>query len=150
VPGSLPSVFYRALGKKVFIESRTLQSPTLGNTLVCRVQNTWYRNTLGKEVFAESQTLGEGGARQRAVSGRLKLTVVNLCRGPRVGTRQRPLYGVSVLGTRQRAVSGRLKLTAINLCRGPRVGTRQRPLYRVPVLGTRQSIFFIFFIFLFL
>jgi hypothetical protein len=85
----LPSAFCRALGKKAFAESHTRQSPALCNALVCRVQDTRYRNTLG-----------EGGARQRAVSGHLKLTVVNLCRGPRVGTWQRHLYRVPVLGTR--------------------------------------------------
>jgi hypothetical protein len=77
VPEPLASAFCRALGKEAFAESRTRQSPALGNALVCRVQDTGYKNTLGKEVFAESRTLGEGGARQRAVSGRLKLTVVN-------------------------------------------------------------------------
>jgi hypothetical protein len=66
----------------------TRQSPAVGNELVY-LQDTRHRNTLGKDIFAERRTLGEGGSRQRAVSGRLKLTIVNLCRGPRVGTRQR-------------------------------------------------------------
>jgi hypothetical protein len=101
--GPLPSAFCRALGKDFFAESRTRQSLTLGNKVVYRVQDTRYRNTLDKDVFAECRTLDKGGARQRAVSGRLKLTAVNLCRGPLVGTRffaecqpadtrQRPLY----------------------------------------------------------
>jgi hypothetical protein len=61
VPASLPSAFYRALGKEDFAESRTRQSTALGNELVYRVQDTRHRTTLGKE-----------GARQRAVSGRHK------------------------------------------------------------------------------
>jgi hypothetical protein len=101
VPGALPSAFCRALGKEAFAESRTRQSPTLGNDHVYRVQDTRYRNTLDKDSFVECQTLDKDGARQRAVSGRLKMTVVNLCRGLRVGTRQRPLYRVPFFGTRQ-------------------------------------------------
>jgi hypothetical protein len=101
VTGALPSAFCRVLDNDFFAESHTRQSPTLGNEVVYRVQDTRYRNTLGKDVFAECRTLGKGGARQRAVSGRLKLTAVNLCRGPVVGTRQRPLYRVPFLGTRQ-------------------------------------------------
>jgi hypothetical protein len=88
VLGFLSSAFYRALGKEVFAESRTRQSPALGNELVYRVQDIRHRNTLGK-----------GGARQRAVNGHLKLTAVSLCRGPNAGTRQRGL--VSSLDTRQ-------------------------------------------------
>jgi hypothetical protein len=61
VPDSLPSAFCRALGKGCFTESRTRQSPALGNELVYRVQETRHRKTLGK-----------GGARQRAISGRSK------------------------------------------------------------------------------
>jgi hypothetical protein len=78
VPGSLPSAFYRALDKEDFAESRTRQSPTLGKELVYRVWDTPHRETLGKN-----------GARQRAVSDRLQLTAVSLCRGPKAGTRQR-------------------------------------------------------------
>jgi hypothetical protein len=63
----------------------TRQRPALGNQLVYRVQDTRHRNTLSKDIFAEWQTLGKGGARQRAVRGRLKLTVVSLCRGPALG-----------------------------------------------------------------
>jgi hypothetical protein len=104
VPGALPSAFCRALGKEAFAESRTRQSPALGNELVCRVQHTRYRNTLSKEFFTECRTL----------SGRLKLTAVNLCRGSRVGTRQRGFFAE---------------------CQP--ADTWQRPLYRVSVLGTR-------------
>jgi hypothetical protein len=76
---------------------KPLPSAALGKVLLsvtssfteCR---THHRNTLSKEVFAECRTLGEGGARQRAVSGRLELTTVNLCRGPSVGTRQRRFF----------------------------------------------------------
>jgi hypothetical protein len=94
VPGALPSAFCRALDKDFFAESRTRQSPTLGNEVVYRVQDTRYRNTLDKDVFAECRTLGKGGARQRAVSGRLKLTTVNLCRGSVVGKS----FNVDLLG----------------------------------------------------
>jgi hypothetical protein len=83
VPGALPSAFYRALGKEVFAESRTRQSPALDKELVYRVRDTRHRDTLGKNVFAEWQTLGKDDARQRAVSGHLKLTAVSLYRGPR-------------------------------------------------------------------
>jgi hypothetical protein len=76
VPVALPSAFCWALGKDVFAESRTRQSPTLGNEVVYRVWDTRYRKTLGKDLFAECRTLGKGGARQRTVSGRLKLTTV--------------------------------------------------------------------------
>jgi hypothetical protein len=72
VSDSLPSAFCRALGKEVFAESRTRQSPALGKELLYRVQDTRHRNTLGKDMFAECQTLGKCGARQRAISGRPK------------------------------------------------------------------------------
>jgi hypothetical protein len=119
----LPSAFCQALGKESFAESHTRQSPALGNELAYRVQDTRHRNTLSKDFFAERRTLGKGGARQRAVSGRLKLTAVNVCRGPRVGTQQRGFFAE---------------------CQP--ADTRQRPLYRVPFLGTRQSIFLFFLI----
>jgi hypothetical protein len=51
----------------------------------CRTSR--YRITLGKDSFTECRTLGKDGARQIAVSGRLKMMVVNLCRGSKVGTR---------------------------------------------------------------
>jgi hypothetical protein len=72
VPDSLPSAFCRALIKDFFAESRTRQSPALGNFFVYRVQDTRYRNTLCKDKFAEWQTLGKGGSWQKAVSGRSK------------------------------------------------------------------------------
>ena len=50
VSASLPSAFSRALGKEAFAERRTRQSPTLGNKLVYRVQDTRHRNTLGKDI----------------------------------------------------------------------------------------------------
>jgi hypothetical protein len=62
VPDSLPSAFCRALGKGCFAESRTRQSPALGNELVYRVQDTRHKKTLGKD-----------GSRQRAISGRSKV-----------------------------------------------------------------------------
>jgi hypothetical protein len=73
VPDSLPSAFYRALGKKDFTESRTGQSPALGKELIYRVRDTRHRETLGKYCFAKRQTLGKDGARQRTVSGRQPL-----------------------------------------------------------------------------
>jgi hypothetical protein len=72
LPESGPCAFFWALGKEDFAESCTRQSPALGNELVYRVQGTRHRNTLGKDMFAECQTLDNGGARQRAVSGRPK------------------------------------------------------------------------------
>jgi hypothetical protein len=80
VPAALSSIFYRALGKKDFAERRTRQSPALGKELIYRVQDTRYNQALGKDCFAESQTLGKDESRQRAVSGRLQLTFVSLCR----------------------------------------------------------------------
>jgi hypothetical protein len=56
---ALPSAFYWALGKDVFAECRTRQSPALGNNRVYREQDSRHRNTLGKEIFAECRTLGE-------------------------------------------------------------------------------------------
>jgi hypothetical protein len=102
VPASLSSAFSRALGKEIFAESHTRQSPALGKEIVYRVQDTRHRETLGKH-FAERQTLGKDGARQRAVSGRLQLTTVSLCRGPKVDTRQSRFFAeCEISGTRQR------------------------------------------------
>jgi hypothetical protein len=89
VPAGLPSVFYRALGEADFAERRTRQSPTLGKDLIYRVQDTRHSQALGKDCFAESQTLGKDGSRQRAVSGRLQLTAVSLCRVSSLDTRCR-------------------------------------------------------------
>ena len=80
VPAALPSAFYRALGKVDFAEGRSRQSPALGKDLVYRVQGTRHNQALGKDCFAERQALGKHGSRQRAVSGRLQLTAVSLCR----------------------------------------------------------------------
>jgi hypothetical protein len=139
LPESKPLPSARSFAE--YFLSGTRQSPTLGNDPFCQVQDTRYRNTLGKDIFAECRTLGKGDARQRAVSGRLKMTLVNLCRGPRVGTRQRgffaecqpadtrqrPLYRVPFLGTRQIGFFAECQPA----------DTRQRPLYRVPFLDTR-------------
>jgi hypothetical protein len=73
-------------------KSRTRQSPTLGNDLVYRVQDTRYIITLGKDNFTECRTLGKDDARQRVVSGRPKMTTVNLCRGSKADTRQRGFF----------------------------------------------------------
>jgi hypothetical protein len=51
--------------------SGTRQILALGNERVCREPDSRQRITLSKDIFAECQTLGEGGARQRAVSSRL-------------------------------------------------------------------------------
>jgi hypothetical protein len=82
---ALPSAFYRALGKADFAERRTRQSPTLGKDLIYRVQDTRHSQALGKDCFAESQTLDKDSSRQRAVSGRLRLTAVSLCRVSHIG-----------------------------------------------------------------
>jgi hypothetical protein len=84
VPASLPRA---ALGKVAFVESCTRQSPTLGNELVYRVQDTQHRKTLGKDTFAECQTLGKGGSRQRAVSDRSKADGRQSLPRAEVGTR---------------------------------------------------------------
>jgi hypothetical protein len=103
VPESLPSAFYWALGKKDFAESRTRQSLALGKELVYRVQDTRHNEALDKDSFVERQTLDKDGSRQRAVSGRLQLTSVSLCRGPQAGTRQSRLFAeCHIAGTRQR------------------------------------------------
>jgi hypothetical protein len=97
VPGSLPSAFYRALGKEDFAESRTRQSPALSKELVYRLRDTRHRETLGKDCFAERQT------QQRAVSGCLQLTAVSLYRGPKADTRQSRFFAeCQISGTRQR------------------------------------------------
>jgi hypothetical protein len=80
VPEALPSAFYRALDTVDFAECRPRQSPALGKEIVYRVQGTRHSQSLGKDCFAERQALGKHGSRQRAVSGRLQLTAVSLCR----------------------------------------------------------------------
>jgi hypothetical protein len=83
--------------------SGTRQSPALGKEFVYRVQDTRHSEALDKECFVERQTLDKDGSRQRAVSGRLQLTVVSLCRGLKAGTRQSLLFAeCQISGTRQR------------------------------------------------
>jgi hypothetical protein len=114
--GSLPSArsfaecFLSGTRQRCLYREPYSAKSSLGNNLVYRVQDTRYINTLGKD-----------DAQQRAVSGRLKMTAINLCRGLRAGTRQRGFFAE---------------------CQP--ADTRQRPLYRVPFLGTRQSIFLFF------
>jgi hypothetical protein len=92
VPESLPSAFYRALGKNNFAECGARQSLTLGKELVYRVKDTRHSETLGKD-----------GSRQRAVRGRLRLTFASLCRGPQAGTRQNRFFiECQIASTRQR------------------------------------------------
>jgi hypothetical protein len=79
LPESVPLPSVRSFAECFLSDTR--QSFALGNELVYRAQDTRHRNTLSKDTFVECRTLGEGGSRQRAVSIRLKLTVVNLCRG---------------------------------------------------------------------
>jgi hypothetical protein len=89
VLGALPSVFCRALGKEVFVECHTRQSPALGNDHVYREQDSRHRKTLGKDIFAKCQTLGE---RQRSAKGRQLPSKADgryLCREPSPGTRPR-------------------------------------------------------------
>jgi hypothetical protein len=69
---ALPSAFYRALGKDVFAECRTRQSPALGNVSVYREQDSRHRNT----SLPSAEHSANVDARQRAVSNRPKLTVV--------------------------------------------------------------------------
>jgi hypothetical protein len=93
VPVALSSAFYR----------HTRQSPALGKELVYRVQDTRHIEALGKDSFAERQTLGKEGARQRAVSGRLQLTSVRLCRVLESGTGQTSFFAeCQISDTRQR------------------------------------------------
>jgi hypothetical protein len=95
---TLPSA---ALGKDYFAECRPRQSPALGNETVYRVQDTRHSEALGKEHFAEWQTIGKDGSQQRAVSGRLQLTAVSLCRGPKADTRQSRFFAeCHITGTR--------------------------------------------------
>jgi hypothetical protein len=83
--------------------SSTRQSPALRKELVYWVRDTRHREALGKYCFTKRQTLGKDGARQRAVSGRLQLTAVNLCRGPKAGTRQSRLFvECQIYSTRQK------------------------------------------------
>jgi hypothetical protein len=89
----LPSAFYRALGKDYFAECRPRQSPAHGKETVYRVLGPRHREALGQAPFAERQILGKDGSRQRAVSGRLQLTAVSLCREPKTDTRQSRFFG---------------------------------------------------------
>jgi hypothetical protein len=103
VPAALPSAFYRALSKADFVECRPWQSPAFGKELVYRVQDTRHSEALDKDCFAKRQTLGKDGSRQRAVSGRLQLMAVSICRGPKVGTRQSRFFAeCQISGTLQR------------------------------------------------
>jgi hypothetical protein len=84
VPAALPSAFYRALDKEDFTERRTRQSPALDKKLIYRVHDTRHSQALSKDCFAERPTLGKDDSRQRAVSGRLQLTAVSLCRASNI------------------------------------------------------------------
>jgi hypothetical protein len=55
---------------------KPLPRAALGKVLHSVTRSFVECRTLGKEVYAESRTLGEDGARQRAVSCRLKQTTV--------------------------------------------------------------------------
>jgi hypothetical protein len=101
---ALPSAFYRALGKTGFAECRTRQRPALGKELVYRVQDTRHSRALGKDFFAEGQALGKQGSRQRAVSGRLQLTAVSLCRVSNVWHSAKPALPSAALGNVLRSV----------------------------------------------
>jgi hypothetical protein len=100
--GGFAECFLSGTRQRRLCERRTRQSPALGKELIYRVQDTRHRQALGKDCFAKCQTLGKDGSRQRAVSGRLQLTAVSLCRGPKAGTRQSLLFAeCQISGTRQ-------------------------------------------------
>jgi hypothetical protein len=66
------------------------------------VQDTRYRKTLGKDAFTEWQTLDKKTLDKGPSTAVIKLTVVSLCRGPKVDTRQRSFFVESqISGTRQ-------------------------------------------------
>jgi hypothetical protein len=71
---------------------KPLPRAALGKVLLSVTSSFTECRTLGKDFFAECRTLGEGGARQRAVNGHLKLVAVNLYRGPSIGTRQKIFF----------------------------------------------------------
>jgi hypothetical protein len=54
--------------------------------------NNYTRQRYLCDTFAKSQTLGEGSARQRAISSHLRLTAVSFCRVPDGGTWQRRFF----------------------------------------------------------
>jgi hypothetical protein len=96
----------RRLFRVLFIghsAKKTLSSAALGKVLRSVKSLFTECRTLDKDCFAERQTLGKDDARQRAVSDRLQLTVVSLCRGPKAGTRQSRFFAeCQISGTRQR------------------------------------------------
>jgi hypothetical protein len=116
VPGSLPSAFYRALGKEDFAESRTRQSPALGKELVYRLRDTRHRETLGKDCFAERQTLSKG-----------PLAAVYSWRPSAFAEGRKPTLG-----------------KADSLPSVKYLALGKEGLYRVPSVDTRQSIFLFF------
>jgi hypothetical protein len=83
VSASLPSAFSCALDKAAFAESRTRQSPALGNELIYRVQDTRHKKLSAKtrlpsDKHSKKAALGKGPS-----AAVLKLTAVSLCRGLR-------------------------------------------------------------------
>jgi hypothetical protein len=118
---ALPSVFCWTLGKELFAECRTRQSPALGNDRIYREQDSQHRKTLGKEVFADCQTLGE---RRRSAKGRQQPSIADSryhCRASNFSTHQRSFFDECLTSDTRRSI----------LC-------------RVPFVNTRQSIFLFF------
>jgi hypothetical protein len=64
---------------------KPLPRAVLGKVLLSVTSSFTECGTLGKDMFAEWQTLGQGGARQRVVSDRLKLTAFAEGRGSTLG-----------------------------------------------------------------
>jgi hypothetical protein len=59
---SLPSAFYRTLGKEVFAECRTQQSPTLGNDRVYQEQDSRQKNIDRVSNTRRRAALGKGSS----------------------------------------------------------------------------------------
>jgi hypothetical protein len=97
LPESRPLPSARRFAKCFFVghsAKTSLPRAALGKVPHSTTRSFTECRTLGTEThfFAECWTLSKGGAWQIAVSGRLKLTVVNICRGPVVDTRQRGFF----------------------------------------------------------
>jgi hypothetical protein len=92
-----------------------------GNELVYRVQDTRHRKLSAKTCLPSVKQSTKVALAKGPSAAVLKLTAVSLCRGPRVGTRQRGFFAECQI-----------------------FGTRQRTLFRVSSLDTRQIIFLFF------
>jgi hypothetical protein len=116
---SLPSAFCPALGKAVALGKVRLSGTSLFTE--CWTLGTGpHSATTRLPSVKHSAKVALGKGPSAAV---LKLTVVSLCREPRIGTPQRGFFAECHI-----------------------LGTRQRTLCRVSSLDTRQSIFLFFLI----